>query len=260
MSAQYVPDVASEPVGARKFDGGKARFDLLDWESITDLARVMTMGAAKYDDRNYLGLEPHRVRASLARHVAEIMIQAQTLPALPGMEPDLALDEESGLPHLAHVMANCMMLMEMARHRMSRDVADGMIEAMRAAIAEFVEDSDEVQALAPAGTQLIVTAKGEATPPSPGLNAAGAPNAAARAIEKVGGVDAIVGPDRLRAFRAYAPEADGEYVVIRASDEQAARAVARKEFPKLFPHGFAIEVTGAAGRQRRGSKEVGRRG
>lgn len=102
--------------GAVKYDGGKARFDLLDWESITDLARVMTMGAAKYDDRNYLGLEPHRVRASLGRHYAQVCIEAD----------DLALDEESGLPHLAHVMANCMMLMEMARHRGASEPAESV--------------------------------------------------------------------------------------------------------------------------------------
>ena len=34
-----------------KYDGGKVRWDLLLWEEVEDVARVLTFGAAKYGER-----------------------------------------------------------------------------------------------------------------------------------------------------------------------------------------------------------------
>lgn len=58
-----------EPKGGRKDDSGKERFDLLPPEALFEVARVYTMGAAKYADRNWEGgLAYGRVFAAMLRH------------------------------------------------------------------------------------------------------------------------------------------------------------------------------------------------
>ena len=53
----------------RKDDGGKLRYDLIPPEALEELARVYTIGAAKYADRNWeLGLAWGRVFAAMMRH------------------------------------------------------------------------------------------------------------------------------------------------------------------------------------------------
>lgn len=53
----------------RKDDSGKLRFDLIPAGPLQELARVYTMGAEKYDDRNWEnGLTWGRVFAAMMRH------------------------------------------------------------------------------------------------------------------------------------------------------------------------------------------------
>jgi hypothetical protein len=53
-----------------KYDGGKARYDLLPPESLESLAQVLTFGAAKYGDRNWeAGMSWGRVFAAMMRHM-----------------------------------------------------------------------------------------------------------------------------------------------------------------------------------------------
>ena len=52
-----------------KNDTGKLRYDLIPVEPLRELARVYTIGATKYDDRNWeLGLQWGRVYAAMQRH------------------------------------------------------------------------------------------------------------------------------------------------------------------------------------------------
>jgi len=52
-----------------KYDEGKLRFDLIPVEPLEELARVYTIGATKYDDRNWeKGLKWGRVFAAMQRH------------------------------------------------------------------------------------------------------------------------------------------------------------------------------------------------
>lgn len=82
----------------KKFDGGKLRMDLIPIESIEATARVLTMGAEKYGDRNWEnGLLYSRVYAALLRHVLAWW-KGETI------------DKESGLNHLDHVLANASFL------------------------------------------------------------------------------------------------------------------------------------------------------
>jgi hypothetical protein len=62
------PDAPQPPAGV-KHDAGKLRFDLLPVEPLRELARVYTIGAAKYADRNWeRGLAWGRVFAAMQRH------------------------------------------------------------------------------------------------------------------------------------------------------------------------------------------------
>lgn len=55
--------------GGRKDDVGKLRFDLIPAHALEELARVYTIGAAKYADRNWeKGLAFGRVFAAMMRH------------------------------------------------------------------------------------------------------------------------------------------------------------------------------------------------
>jgi len=83
---------------AVKADEGKLRYDLIPPEALEDLARVLTYGANKYTDNNWQqGLKWSRVFASLMRHMWAWW-RGQDL------------DEESGLPHLAHAACNVFFL------------------------------------------------------------------------------------------------------------------------------------------------------
>lgn len=60
---------APAPAAGVKHDAGKLRFDLLPVEPLRELARVYTIGAAKYADRNWeRGLSWGRVFAAMCRH------------------------------------------------------------------------------------------------------------------------------------------------------------------------------------------------
>lgn len=76
-----------------KYDQGKVRMDLVPWNVVREIAKVLTFGAGKYGDYNWQGLdEPKdqaRVFAALHRH-------------LTAWWEGEAADEETGLSHLAH--------------------------------------------------------------------------------------------------------------------------------------------------------------
>ena len=82
-----------------KFDSGKASLSLLDPKAMVEIARVMSVGASKYGRHNWRkGIAQSRLIDALLRHVFAYM----------GGED---LDPETGLSHIAHAAANCMMLL-----------------------------------------------------------------------------------------------------------------------------------------------------
>jgi hypothetical protein len=75
---------------ARNFDAGKLRYDLIPPDALRELARVYTVGAQKYGDRNWeKGMSWGRAFGSLMRHLWDWFW---------GVEAD----EEDGLHPLAH--------------------------------------------------------------------------------------------------------------------------------------------------------------
>ena len=80
-----------------KHDAGKLRMDLLPPEAIRAMAQVLTYGAAKYAPNQWRGVSVERYEAALLRHWL-------------AWKEGEALDLESGLPHLAHVLCNAAFL------------------------------------------------------------------------------------------------------------------------------------------------------
>ena len=92
-----------------KHDGGKERFDLIPARPLFDLAQVYSYGAEKYTDRNWQkGLAWGRVFAAIMRHLWRWWLGA-------------SLDEESGLPHLAHAAWGCLALLEYTNTHLELD-------------------------------------------------------------------------------------------------------------------------------------------
>ncbi len=82
-----------------KYDTGKPRYDLIVWPHVEGIAKVLTMGAAKYQANNW-----QRVDDGASRYFAAAM---RHLLAYRAGE---LVDNESGLSHLAHAATNLMFL------------------------------------------------------------------------------------------------------------------------------------------------------
>lgn len=82
-----------------KNDDGKTRYDLVLPEFEEGVAKVLTFGADKYEANNWMNVEDpkNRYYAAVRRHLA-------------AWRKGELIDEESGLPHLAHVATNIMFL------------------------------------------------------------------------------------------------------------------------------------------------------
>lgn len=86
------PERKIEP--GKRYDSGKARYDLIPPEALNELAKVYTKGAEKYGDRNWeKGMSWSRCFGSLCRH---------TWAFWRGED----YDEETGCHHLAMVAWN----------------------------------------------------------------------------------------------------------------------------------------------------------
>lgn len=82
-----------------KYDGGKLRYDLLPWESVDEVVKVLNYGAAKYSPNNWRGgFEWGRVFAAATRHLKAWWLGED-------------LDPESGLHHLAHCSCDILFLL-----------------------------------------------------------------------------------------------------------------------------------------------------
>ena len=80
-----------------KHDGGKLRLSLVPAEAIEAIGAVMTHGAEKYGKDTYKQVEPERYRDALMRHVCK------------WLKDPHGKDEDSGLPHLWHIITNAAM-------------------------------------------------------------------------------------------------------------------------------------------------------
>lgn len=84
-----------------KLDAGKTRWDLLPLRTMEEIVKVYTFGAEKYGDNNWQNLPDgyDRYKAAMFRHLVA------------SEKGGGQLDNESGLPHLAHMAWNAIALL-----------------------------------------------------------------------------------------------------------------------------------------------------
>ena len=90
---------------AAKYDSGKPKLTLVPTQIIYDIARVREYGIKKYGDPdNWKKIEVERYRDAAYRHFLAYINNPE------------GFDEESHLPHLAHLACNIAFLCEMQKY------------------------------------------------------------------------------------------------------------------------------------------------
>jgi hypothetical protein len=108
-----VPGLKIELKEGVKYDGEKARFDLIPPGPLEALADIYTYGAGKYEDRNWeKGIKWGRVFGAIMRHLWAFWRGED-------------VDEESGRSHLAHAAWGCFALLEYSKTQKSFDDRPG---------------------------------------------------------------------------------------------------------------------------------------
>jgi len=102
---------------AMRFNEGKVQWALVHFKSLEPMVRVLEFGAKKYAPNNWKkGLPDRQVMESMQRHLAAMIDGEEN-------------DSETGLPHVGHIMCNCMFLsyQQLQRHESteSRDDSHG---------------------------------------------------------------------------------------------------------------------------------------
>lgn len=91
-----------------KDDAGKMRYDLMPFDALDEVARVLTFGIQKYPkpEENWrVNSAPEdikRYEAALLRHMSEHMQGRET-------------DDETGLPHMAHIATNALFIIALKK-------------------------------------------------------------------------------------------------------------------------------------------------
>ena len=80
-----------------KYDDDKLRYDLLPFEAIDEVVKVLNYGVKRYGANTWQNVESERYVAALLRHISAWRQGEKN-------------DEESGLPHLSHILCNAMFL------------------------------------------------------------------------------------------------------------------------------------------------------
>lgn len=83
---------------SKKFDGGKLRMELIPTSAYIGLGRVLTYGANTYSPNSWQGVEYERYIGALIRHLVSFI------------DDPTGRDEESGLLHTEHLLANAVFL------------------------------------------------------------------------------------------------------------------------------------------------------
>ena len=93
-----IPVLNVNSQGGVKADAGKPRWSLLPWLQVRHVVQVLTFGSLKYSDNNWQKVEPYRYKDAIGRHWQAYMAGEKT-------------DEESGYPHLAHLVCCALFLL-----------------------------------------------------------------------------------------------------------------------------------------------------
>lgn len=89
----------------QRFNNGKPRWALVDFQALEPMVRVLEYGCKKYDADNWKkGLYTRGITESMLRHTFALLRGELN-------------DEESGLPHIGHIMANAMFISHMIEQK-----------------------------------------------------------------------------------------------------------------------------------------------
>lgn len=107
------PDMKESQEWAKKqgdrFNEGKLKWSLVDFDALEDTVRVLEFGARKYSSHNWKkGLKVTEILESMQRHIN-------------GMLRGEDNDPESGLPHYGHLGCNVMFLGYMLKYKPEMD-------------------------------------------------------------------------------------------------------------------------------------------
>lgn len=98
-----------EKEGGKKFDQNKAELDLIPFESLEEIAKIMSFGANKYGRRNWQnGIAYTRLIAAALRHLGKFADK-------------IDFDDESKMNHVAHSATNLLFLLWMIKNRPDLD-------------------------------------------------------------------------------------------------------------------------------------------
>lgn len=130
-----------------KHDKEKPPVDLVPYEAVEEIARVLAFGAEKYGSFNWTkGIEFRRLIAAAQRHIGAYNSGEDT-------------DEESGLNHLAHAGCCIAFLLWMQKHRPDLDNRGfKKAVAQSAAIQAINENKQLLQRLPDTGIEVRKTA------------------------------------------------------------------------------------------------------
>lgn len=108
MSLDFTTPQSKDEAALRR-DAGKLRYDLLPWDAMDELVRVYTVGAAKYEDNNWLkGMSWGRCVGAMFRHMSRWALGEER-------------DPETNCYHLAHAMWNAMALLTYSMRGLGTD-------------------------------------------------------------------------------------------------------------------------------------------
>lgn len=89
--------------GFKKFDAGKLEWDMMPEEALEEVMKVLQFGAKKYGNWNWLDnadeVQYTRYMNAIERHFKKF-------------KKGQDADEETGLPELAHVIVNCLFMLQ----------------------------------------------------------------------------------------------------------------------------------------------------
>jgi len=95
--------------GGKKFDQEKIRLDLIPPEMLEEVGKVLTFGAKKYGEDNWLeGMSWSRLYGATLRHILAFWMGQDN-------------DEETKLPHLAHAICCLTFLLIYQQYNVGED-------------------------------------------------------------------------------------------------------------------------------------------
>lgn len=121
---------------ALNYDGGKVQLELIPWDAVHMVARVMTQNVGKYPARNWeKGMSWSRHVGSAFRHLIAHMMGE-------------TIDPESKLPHLAMFATRALMLLTSQIRGIGTDDTQTCVPAIKSSYwAAFSEDLKKIEAV-----------------------------------------------------------------------------------------------------------------